>query len=246
MAACKKYPEAILFLYKYTHASSFYNNESICWGPFVSGLAKNYGVRYDNCGWNDTTAKLVGENMCKYPGSAGIGTVMEQTCVNGGAVWDGPELIWTEDFRNLNDTGNGTTEYRSRNWGTFDNFKGIWLDMWRKITDGTMYIPTREEVVNKTKIVVVNDINISAGYSAYTSWDDLYNGVYLQTDPFNQKKEGRHNYGQWYNNLCQVHGTLWGHTHRDGALRRPGSEYPRASEKVELHLTLGHTNQKSQ
>ena len=53
LTACRKYPEAILFLYKYTHCSSFYNNESVCWGPFVSGLAKNYGVRYDNCGWND-------------------------------------------------------------------------------------------------------------------------------------------------------------------------------------------------
>jgi len=205
LAACKNYPESILFLYKYTHASSFYNNESICWGPFVSGLAKNYGVRYDNCGWNDTTSKLVGENKCKYPGSAGIGTVMEQTCVNGGAVWDGPELIWTEDFQNLSDTQ--VDGYTRRNWGTFDNFKGIWLDMWRQIIKGRMYIPSREEVVKKTKIVVVNDIKISEGYNAYTSWNDLYNGVYLQTDPFNQKKESRHNYGQWYNNLCYFKST---------------------------------------
>jgi hypothetical protein len=203
LAACKKYPEAIVFLYKYTHASSFYNNESICWGPFISGLAKNYGVRYDNCGWNDTTKKLVGENKCTYPGSAGIGTVMEQTCVNGGAVWDGPELIWTEDFKNLNNTTvNG---YTRRNWGRFDNFNGIWLDMWRRIIDGTMYIPTREEVVNKTKIAVINDF--SSGYESYTSWDDLYNGLYLQTDPFNQRKESRHNYGQWYNNLCYFKST---------------------------------------
>ena len=110
LEACKKYPEAILFLYKYTHASSFYNNESICWGPFISGLTANYGVRYDNCGWNDTTSKLVGEKQCKYPGSAGIGTVMEQTCVNGGAVWDGPELIWTEDFKNMD---NSTVDRKS-------------------------------------------------------------------------------------------------------------------------------------
>ena len=203
LAACKKYPEAMLFLYKYTHASSFYNNESICWGPFVSGLTKNYGVRYDNCGWNDTTSKLVGENKCKYPGSAGIGTVMEQTCVNGGAVWDGPELIWTEDFQNLSDSQ--VDGYTRRNWGTFANFKGIWLDMWRKIIDGTMYIPSREEVIAKTKIVVVNDV--ASGYESYTSWDDLYNGLYLQTDPFNQKKEARHNYGQWYNNLCYFKST---------------------------------------
>ncbi len=204
LAACKKYPESIVFLYKYTHASSFYNNESICWGPFVSGLAKNYGVRYDNCGWNDTTSKLVGENKCKYPGSAGIGTVMEQCCVNGGAVWDGPELIWSgECFQNQSDTQ--VDGYTRRNWGTFPNFKGIWLDMWRKIINGTMYIPSREEVLAKTKIAVINDV--ASGYESYTSWDDLYNGVYLQTDPFNQKKEARHNYGQWYNNLCYFKST---------------------------------------
>lgn len=203
LEACKKYPEAILFLYKYTHASSFYNNESICWGPFISGLAKNYGVRYDNCGWNDTTSKLVGENKCKYPGSAGIGTVMEQTCVNGGAVWDGPELIWTEDFQNLSNSN--VDGYTRRNWGTFDNFKGIWLNMWRQIINGQMYIPTREEVLEKTKIVVINDK--TSGYESYTAWDDLYNGVYLQNDPFNQKKEARHNYGQWYNNLCYFKST---------------------------------------
>lgn len=206
LAACKKYPEAIVFLYKYTHASSFYNNESICWGPFVSGLTKNYGVRYDNCGWNDMTSKLVGENKCKYPGSAGIGTVMEQMCVNGGAVWDGPELIWREEcFLNQNDTN--VDGYTRRNWASSPHFKGIWLEMWRRLIDGTMYIPTREEVVNKTKIVVVNDLDISKGYDSYTSWDNLYNDVYLQTDPANQKKESRHNYGQWYNNLCYFKST---------------------------------------
>ena len=207
LAACKKYPEAILFLYKYTHASSFYNNESICWGPFISGLTKNYGVRYDNCGWNDTLEKLLGKNHGKkYPGSAGIGTVMEQTCVNGGAVWDGPELIWREECF-LNQADSNVDGYTRRNWAASPHFKGIWLEMWRRIIDGTMYIPSREEVVEKTKIVVVNNLDISKGYDAYTSWDDLYNGVYLQTDPFNQKKEARHNYGQWYNNLCYFKST---------------------------------------
>ncbi len=201
MAACKKYPEAILFLYKYTHCSSFYNNESVCWGPFVSGLTKNYGVRYDNCGWNDMTSKLIGENKCKYPGSAGIGTVMEQMCVNGGAVWDGPELIWSgECFQNQNDTQ--VDGYTRRNWATFPNFKGIWIDMWRRIIDRTMYIPTREEVLAKTKIVVINDKT-----DDYTAWDDLYNGVYLQTDPGNQQKEGQWGYGQWQNNLCYFKST---------------------------------------
>ena len=194
LEACKNYPEAIVFLYKYTHASSFYNNESVCWGPFVSGLTKNYGVRYDNCGWNDTMSRLVGENKCSYPGSAGIGTVMEQTCVNGGAVWDGPELIWQEDFQNLTDSN--VDGYTCRRWGLFDNFKSIWLDMWRKIIDGTMYIPSREEVVGKTKVVILHNTS-----DDFRVWDNLYDGLYKQNDPANTGN------GNWGDNLCYFKST---------------------------------------
>ena len=200
LRACKDYPEAILWLYKYTTSSCFYNNESVTWGPFVSGLAKNYGVRYDNCGWNGALDALLGEGHGKkYPGSAGIGTVMEQTCVNGGAVWDGPELIWTEDFQNLsNSTVDG---YTRRNWGTFPNFKGIWLDMFGKIIDGTMYIPSREEVVAKTKIAIKNDISSGNDEQMYAVWGDLYDGLYKQTDPFNRGN------GQWMDNFCYFKST---------------------------------------
>jgi hypothetical protein len=195
LKACKDYPEAILWLYKYTTSSCWYNNESVTFGPFISGLAKNYGVRYDNCGWNGALSSILGENHGKkYPGAAGIGTVMEQTCVNGGAVWDGPELIWTEDFQNLN---NSTVDgYTRRNWGMYPNFKGVWIDMFRQIIDGTMYIPTREEVVKKTKIVIQNDVNSGSDEQKYAAWGDLYNGLYKQDDPFNRGN------GQWMENFC--------------------------------------------
>src|SRR5574344_152299 len=193
--ACQQYPEAILWLYKYTTSSCFYNNESVTISPFISGLAKNFGVRYDNCGWNGALDDILGKNSgAKYPVAAGIGTVMEQTCVNGGSVWDGPELIWTEDFQNINDTySNG---YTSRNWGTFPGFRNIWMDMFKKIIDGTLYIPTREEVVGKTKIAVVNDINSGSDEQMYAAWGDLYDGLYKQDDPFNKGN------GQWMNNYC--------------------------------------------
>ena len=195
LQACKDYPEACLWLYKYTTSSCWYNNESVTFGPFISGLAKNYGVRYDNCGYNGALDAILGDGHGKkYPGAAGIGTVMEQTCVNGGAVWDGPELIWTEDFQNLSNTN--VDGYTRRNWGTFPNFRGIWLDMFRRIIDGTLYIPSREEVVGKTRIVVQNDVNSGNDEQKYAAWGDLYNGLYKQDDPFNRGN------GQWMDNFC--------------------------------------------
>ena len=200
LQACKDYPESILWLYKYTTSSCFYNNESVTFGPFVAGLTRNYGVRYDNCGWNGATSELVGENKCKYPNAAGIGTVMEQTCQNGGAVWDGPELIWTEDFQNLYDgtVKDGTKTYNVRRWGTFPGFRNVWMDMWRKVIDGTFYIPTQQEVIDKTKIILVNDVKSGNEEEQYATWGDLYDGLYKQTDPFN-----RYN-GQWMDNFLYL------------------------------------------
>lgn len=195
LAACQQYPEAILWLYKYTTSSCFYNNESVTLSPFISGLTKNYGVRYDNCGWNGALEAILGKGNGKtYPVSAGIGTVMEQTGVNGGAVWDGPELIWTEDFKGLDDSY--VDGYRHRNWTTFPGFRNIWTDMFEKVIDGTLYIPTRAEVVGKTKIAIVNDINSGSEEQMYASWADLYDGLYKQDDPFNK------NTGQWMDNMC--------------------------------------------
>lgn len=193
--ACKAYPDAMLWLYKYTTSSCFYNNESVTFAPFIAGLAQNYGVRYDNCGWNGAIDALMGENSgCKYPGAAGIGTIMEQTCVNGGSVWDGPELIWTEDFQNLSNTRDADG-YTQRNWGTFPNFRNIWIDMFRQIIQGKLYIPTREEVVNKTKIYVINDIESGSDEEKYAAWGSLYDGLYKTDDPFNRGD------GQWMNNF---------------------------------------------
>ncbi len=194
LQACRKYPESILWLYKYTTTSCFYNAESLCWSPFVAGLAKSYGVRYDNCGWKGAMDVVVGEGKTKYPIAAGIGTVMEQTCVNGGAVWDAPETIPTESFK---EAGKTTVDgYTRRNWATFEGFRGAWIDMFRKMIDGTMYIPSREEVVGKTKIAVIVDKTSGSDEEKYASWGNLYDGVYKQDDPANRGN------GQWMNNNC--------------------------------------------
>ncbi len=198
LEACRKYPEAILWLYKYTTSSCFYNNESVTLSPFISGLANNYGVRYDNCGWNSALDQLLGENHGrKYPASAGIGTVMEQTGINGGAVWDGPELTWREEcFHEVAATD--ADGYKCRNWAQYPNFKGVWADMFRKVIDGTLRIPSRKEVVDRTKIVVVNDITAGSDEQKYAAWGSLYDGLYKQDDPFNRGN------GQWMDNFSYM------------------------------------------
>ena len=230
MEACQAYPEAILWLYKYTTSSCFYNNESVTMGPFVSGLANNYGVRYDNCGWNGALDALLGEGHGKkYPVAAGIGTVMEQTGMNGGAVWDGPELIWTEDFRNLGSTqDNG---YQRRNWGTFPGFDNAWVDMFRKIIDGTLYIPTRQEVVGKTKVVIVNDVNSGSDEDRYATWGDLYDGLYKQNDPFNRGN------GQWMDNFC-----YFKKTGRYGAIPMVTGLYDEAAQAIPMQVRKSQRN----
>ena len=198
LEACKKYPESILWLYKYTTSSCFYNNESVTIAPFISGLAKNYGVRYDYCGWEGAMSDLMGEGKCKYPGAAGIGTVMEQTGINGGAVWDGPELTWTNGGEGFTESGTKSVDgYSRRNWAATPHFKAIWTDMFRKVIDGTLRVPTRQEVVDRTKIVIVNDINTSnSDEDKYAAWGNLYDGLYKQDDPMNKGN------GQWMNNYC--------------------------------------------
>ena len=201
LTACRNYPEAILWLYKYTTSACFYNNESVTFGPFIGGLAKNYGVRYDNCGWNGAMDALVGENKATYPSCAGVGTVMEQCGSNGGAVWDGPELIWNKEcFEETAKTTAGG--YTCRNWSRFDNMNGVWIDMFRKIIDGTIYIPSREEVIERTKIVVVNNVTSGSDEDKYASWGTLYDGLYKQDDPANSASSYGWSDGQMMSNMC--------------------------------------------
>ena len=195
--ACKQYPEAILWCYKYTTAACWYNNESVCLGPFVSGLAKNYGLRYDNCGWDGGTggfekARYGSERSNRtYPESVGIGPVLDQIVNNGACVYDGPELIWTQCFKENWNRPVDSEGFAHRNWSTYTQFDNIWIDMFRKILDGTIHIATRDEVVDRTKAVIIQDfpINQDDGYwqkwKAYATKDELYDGLYEQDDPMN-------------------------------------------------------------
>lgn len=174
LEACKAHPDNLIMCYKYTSAASWYNNESLCLGTFISGLTNNYGIRFDECGW-----ALDEERKETYPTAAGIAPVLENIQLTGMTVMDGPELIWKQCFYE-NGTRQTPDGYTSRRWARFSQFDNIWVDMYRKILDGTLRIPTRKDVIGRTQLALVNDVNTGSTQDMYATPNSLYDGLYKQ------------------------------------------------------------------
>lgn len=77
--------------------------------------------------------------------------------LTGQTVIDGPELIWQQCFKETNAVSVGDG-YQSRNWECFPQFVNINIDMFRKIIDKTIRIPSRKEVIDRTKVVILQDV----------------------------------------------------------------------------------------
>ena len=106
--------------------------------------------------------------------------------LTGQTVVDGPELIWTQCFKETNRMPT-TDGYTKRNWETFPQFDNVSVDLFRKIIDGTVRIPTREEVIERTKVVVINDIDSGSDDDVYSSPETLFQGLYRMDGDGNLK-----------------------------------------------------------
>ncbi len=170
-------PQNLIICDKYTMSSMFYEYESMNFGSFVAGYTTNFGIRFDQCGWN---AELDGEKD-NMPAAAGAAPVLNNWLINGGTVNDGPELIWQQDFKT---GGTQTLEdgYKSRVFTRFPQFDNVSIDLYRKILDGTVRIPTREEVIERNKLVLVNDVNTGVNELVYGAPETLYDGLYNMND----------------------------------------------------------------
>lgn len=180
-AACEKYTQNYLLFEKYTQQSYQSDMESICLGAYLSGYSGNYGIRYDSSGWTDAKGEHEGFTM------ATAGAVhLEHMMLNGSTMIDGPELIWTQCFRETNrkPTTNG---YSMRDWETFPQFINTTVDYFRKVLDGTVRIPTRQEVIDRTKYVIVNDVNTGSADAIYSTPETLFEGLYRMDGDGNLK-----------------------------------------------------------
>lgn len=176
-AACRDYTENYILSEKYTQVSYQSDMESICLGAYLSGYSGNYGIRYDDTGWTDVNGNHEGFIM-----ATGLAPHFEHMMLTGQTVIDGPELIWTQDFRETNRIST-TDGYMTRNWERFPQFDNTSIDIFRKVLDGTARIPSRQEVIDRTKVVIVNDVQSGTSDDIYSSPATMFEGLYrMDTD----------------------------------------------------------------
>jgi hypothetical protein len=171
-AACRQYTENFILCEKYTQTSYQSDMESTCLGAYLSGYSGQYGIRYDNTGWTDPS----GTNTNFTLATAGA-PHLEHIMLTGQTVIDGPEIIWLQCFKE-NSPNTTTDGFTRRNWSTFARFDNVMVDMFRKILDGTVRIPSRKEVIDRTKLVIVNNVNSSDNNATYSSPQTLFEGLY--------------------------------------------------------------------
>jgi len=172
-SACKTYTKNYILSEKYTFKSYQHDMESICLGSYLSGFSGQYGLRYDDSGWSDKDGHI-NENftMATY----GV-PFLEHVMLTGQTVIDGPELIWKYCFTEM-DAAATSDGYASRRWKTFPQFNNVSVDLFRKVLDGTVRIPDREEVIDRTRVVFINNASSGTDDYQYSSPETLFEGLY--------------------------------------------------------------------
>ncbi len=182
---------------KYTMKNGFFDIESNCLGAYLGGYAGQYGIRFDACGW--VGADYDSTPFDEFPKACGAIPIMEHVMLTGETVIDGPETIPLECSHEIS-TSQTTDGYTRRNWEWYPHFVNINIDMFRKILDGTVRIPTRREVIDRTKICIKNDLDPTiSGNDAYLTPRTLFDGLYRQTsDQGGRKYENHWLDNQWW------------------------------------------------
>lgn len=179
-AACGKYSENYILCEKYTQTSYLFDMESLVLGTWLSGYCGNFGVRYDESGWTDSE----GDKQDQYRLSTSLAVNLERFALNGMTVVDGPELIWVSDFKEL-PLSVGEDGYARRGWETLPEFDNVAVDMFRKVLDGTIRIPDREEVIDRTRLVIINDVQYGSDDEQYSTPATLFEGLYRMEEDGN-------------------------------------------------------------
>lgn len=182
---CTLYPENVIMCEKYTAKHGFYEMESVCLGSWLSGYSGQYGIRMDSSSWRSATDGGSVNGDTEYPEAAGVLPTIEHVMFTGQAVMDGPELIWEQCFKEGNTIKEG--DYTKRQWVTYPQFDNISVDFFRKILDGTIRILSRDEVIERTKLLILNEKSFTGSVNTVSDTDArkyfgapdaMYNNLY--------------------------------------------------------------------
>ena len=185
--ACRNYSQNLILEEKYTQASYIADVESLVYGYYVSGYCGNFGIRYDETGWTDSTWSGTGpSSKDQFNQATGLPIYLERMVKNGATVIDGPELVTVDDFKET--YGYTDSEgYHVRDWAMYDQFQNVPMDFMRKIVDGSIRIPTREEVIENTKVAIIHDVNSGWNDDKYSTYPSLFEGLYRMNGDGNLK-----------------------------------------------------------
>ncbi|MDE6636448.1 MAG: glycosyl hydrolase, partial [Lachnospiraceae bacterium] len=194
--ACEKYSQNYIIEEKHTTTAYQYDRESLALGSYLSGYCGQFGIRYDDTGWTDENGNNgSGRN---YTLGSSIAAHLERFLISGATVIDGPELIWIDCINGDRDTVS-SDGYRENNWKFTNQCWNAYIDVFRKVLDGTVRIPTRKEVIDNTKIVLIQDVTWGNNDDKYSTPKTLFDGLYNMQDGKNYadnttyyKKTGRY------------------------------------------------------
>lgn len=175
--AARLYSDNFILLEKFTSTQYIADMESLVFGTYLSGYCGNFGIRYDSSGWTDEQGIGQGHETPGYSLVTGLPVHLERMLLNGATVIDGPELTFVDDFLEIAPSTDNMG-YSSREWETTLQFRNVFIDMYRKFLDGSLKIPTREEVIKRTKLIIVNDIDSGSDDDKYSIPETLTEGLY--------------------------------------------------------------------
>lgn len=177
--ACSKYHQNYILCEKYTQLSYIADMESLVLGTYLAGYCDNFGIRYDETGWTPGAGD-------DYVMSTGLPIYFERMILNGATVIDGPELSFQDCILEGKtvETEDGLT---TRTWYMTNQFENVAMDSFKKMIDGTFRIPTREEVIERTKVIIVNDVTTGDIDNQFSIPTNLTEGLYRMEGDGNLK-----------------------------------------------------------
>jgi hypothetical protein len=171
--AAKRYRDHYITMEKYTTGRGFYDVESTSLGAYLSGYCGNYGMRFDNCGWTYVESR---KNI-PFPEALGGMLMAEHFLLTGATVQDGPELTW--EMAIVSDgTHTSADGYRSKRFKAAAGFLHHNVDLFRKQIDGSFPIPSKDEVMARTQVALVNDVPTGSPTERYATPPSLFTGLY--------------------------------------------------------------------